>query len=164
MSRTHPKYGSPVVASAARLGLLAAVVIGFTLAGQDPYLGIGISLYGLGVVGIVLLQAIAAAAIVRYFLRHRQGESARASIIAPALGGIGLVIGIVLMILNYSTLTGSTATWGNSLPLLVPVVAAIGALIAGRQPAHEPSDDDHTQIASTTDTAVTAPSGTAPSV
>ena len=164
MSRTHPKYGSPVVASAAQLGLLAAVVIGFTFAGQDPYLGMGISLYGLGVVGIVLLQAIAAAAIVRYFLRHRQGESAWASIIAPALGGIGLVIGIVLMILNYSTLTGSTATWVNSLPLLVPAVAAIGAVMSGRQPAHEPSDDDHAQIASTTDTAVTAPSGTAASV
>ncbi len=58
MSRTHPKYGSPVVASAAQLGLLAAVVIGFTLAGQNPYLGMGTSLYGLGVLGIVLLQAI----------------------------------------------------------------------------------------------------------
>jgi hypothetical protein len=31
---------------------------------------------------------------------------------------IHLVIGIVLMVLNYSTLTGSTATWVNSLPLL----------------------------------------------
>lgn len=96
MSRTHPRYGSPVVASAAQLGLLAAVVIGFTLASQDPYLGMGTSLYGLGVLGIVLLQAIAAAAIVGYFLRHRRGESVWGTIIAPALGGIGLVTGIVL--------------------------------------------------------------------
>jgi len=161
LSRTHPKYGSPVAASAAQLGLLAAVVIGFTMAGQDPYLGMGTSLYGLGVVGIVLLQAIAAAAIVAYFLRHRHGESAWASIIAPALGGIGLVIGIVLMILNYGTLTGSNATWVSSLPLLLPAAAVIGAIMAGRQPAHELSDDDHAHIAGTTDTADIAPADTA---
>ena len=66
----------------------------------------------------------------------------RASIIAPGLGGIGLVIGIVLMILNYNTLTGSTATWVNALPLLLPAAAVIGAVMARHQPAHEPSDDD----------------------
>jgi hypothetical protein len=55
LSRTHPRYGSPVAVSAAQLGLLAAVVIGFTLAHQNPYLGMGTSLYGLGVLGIVAL-------------------------------------------------------------------------------------------------------------
>jgi hypothetical protein len=65
------------------------------------------------------------------------------------------------MILNYSTLTGSTATWVNSLPLLLPAAAVTGAVMAGRQPAHEPSDDDHAQITSTMDTADAAPSGTA---
>jgi len=113
------------------------------------------------VLGIVLLQAIAAAAIVGFFLRHRQGESAWGAIIAPALGGIGLVVGMVLMILNYSTLTGSTATWVSSLPLLLPAAAVIGAVMAGRQPAHEPSDDDHAQIADVVDTAAAAPSGPA---
>ena len=133
------------------------IVAGFSIAGQDPYLGMGTSLYGLGVLGIVLLQAIAAAAIVGYFLRHRQGESAWGAIIAPALGGIGLVTGIVLMILNYSTLTGSTATWVISLPLLLPAAAVISAIMAGRQPAHELCDDDHAHIAGTTDTADIAP-------
>jgi hypothetical protein len=106
------------------------------------------------VLGIVLLQAIAAAAIVGYFLRHRQGESVWGTIVAPALGGIGLVAGIALMIFNYSTLTGSTATWVNSLPLLLPAAAVIGAVMAGRQPAHEPSDDDHARTADTADAAV----------
>ena len=81
----------------------------------------------------------------------------RASIIAPGLGGIGLVIGIVLMILNYNTLTGSTATWVNTLPLLLPAAAVIGAVLAGRQPQHEPSDDDHAQTTGTTATADATP-------
>ena len=77
------------------------------------------------------------------------------------LGGTGLVTGIVLMILNYSTLTGSTATWVNSLPLLLPAAAVIGTVVAGRQPAHEPSDDDHAQIADVADIADAAPVGPA---
>lgn len=75
LAKIHPKHGSPATASAWQLGLLAATTIGFTLAGQDPYLGMGISLYGLGVLGIELLQGIAAASIVGFFLRHRQDES-----------------------------------------------------------------------------------------
>jgi amino acid transporter len=144
MSRTHPKHGSPVVASGVQLGLVAAATIGFTFAHQDPYLGMGISLYGLGVLGIVALQTTAAAAIVGFFLRHRRDESILASIIAPALGGVGLLVGLILMLLNYQTLTGSTLTWVNALPWLLPLAAAIGAIMAGRQPDHEPSDDDHT--------------------
>lgn len=65
------------------------------------------------------------------------------------------------MILNYSTLTGSTLTWVNALPLLLPAVAVLGAVMAGRQPAHEPSDDDHAQITGSTDTADAAPAGPA---
>jgi hypothetical protein len=117
----------------------------------------GTSLYGLGVLGIVLLQAIAAAAIVAYFLRHRHGEPAWGTIIAPALGGIGLVTGLVLMIINYSALTGTTLTWVNALPLLLPVAAVIGAVMAGRQPGHEPSDDDHAQTADPADAASAGP-------
>ena len=38
---------------------MAVVVIAFALAGQDPYLTMGIGLYGVGVIGIVALQALA---------------------------------------------------------------------------------------------------------
>ena len=120
---------------ATQLGLVAILVIGFTVAGQDPYLGMGISLYGLGVLGIVLLQCIASAAIVGYFLKHRRGESIWASIIAPALGGLGLLGGLYLMITNYPTLTGSHLTWVNSLPWLLPIAAIASApaeLVAAR--------------------------------
>ena len=53
LARTHPKYGSPIGGSAAQLALTAIVVIAFALAGQDPYLTMGIGLYGVGVIGIV---------------------------------------------------------------------------------------------------------------
>ncbi|ATY11270.1 APC family permease [Amycolatopsis sp. AA4] len=129
-ARTHRRYGSPVAASALQLAVVAAATIGFTAAGQDPYLGMGTSLYSLGVLGIVVLQAIAAISIVSYFLRNREHESVVASIVSPALGAAGLVAGVGLMVRNYSTLTASTAQWVNSLPWALPVVAAFGAVAA----------------------------------
>ncbi len=133
LARLHPKHGSPVNASAAQLGLLALLVIGFAAVGQDPYLGMGISLYGVGVLGIVLLQAIASVAIVAFFLRHRREESLWGAIIAPALGGLGLVVGLVFMVLNYETLTGSTLTWVNAMPLALALAALVGYLVGGRE-------------------------------
>ena len=46
LARTHPKHGSPVGGSAAQLALTAIVVIAFALAGLDPYLKMGVALYG----------------------------------------------------------------------------------------------------------------------
>ena len=130
LSRTHPKYGSPIGGSAAQLALTAIVVIAFALAGQDPYLVMGIGLYGVGVIGIVTLQALTSFAVIRFFIKERTGESRLATFVAPLLGGIGLTAGVVLMAMNYGTLTGSTIAWINALPWLLVAAAGAGALVA----------------------------------
>jgi amino acid transporter len=131
LSHTHPKYGSPIVASAAQLAVLALTVVGFAIADQNPYLQMGTALYGLGVLGIVLLQAIASTAVVGFFLRRKEvGVSSWGTIVAPALGALGLTVGLVFMIKYYSTLTGSKEQWINALPWLLLVAAALGAIVA----------------------------------
>jgi amino acid transporter len=130
LARTHPKYGSPIGGSAAQLALMAVVVIAFALAGQDPYLTMGIGLYGVGVIGIVALQALASFAVIRFFWIERTGESRWATLVAPLLGGIGLTAGVALMATNYGTLTGSTVAWINALPWVLIVAAVAGAGVA----------------------------------
>ncbi|WP_078908205.1 APC family permease [Streptomyces vietnamensis] len=148
MARIHPKHGSPVTASAWQLGLLVLTTCGFTLAGQHPYLGMSISLFGLGVLGIVLLQGIAAVSIVGFFLRrhHRQDESIWGTLMSPALGALGLVGGLVLMIDNYSTLTGTSTTWVNALPWALPAAAVIGAFAAGRSRITTAEEEDRVGV------------------
>ena len=136
LARTHPKYGSPIAGSAAQLALTAIVVIAFALAGQDPYLVMGIGLYGVAVIGIVTLQALTSFAVISYFLREPTGESRLATLVAPLLGGIGLAVGVVLMATNYGALTGSTIAWINALPWVLVVAAVAGVLVVVvRQPA-----------------------------
>lgn len=101
----------------------------FGLAGKDPYLGRSACIYGLGILAIVLLQMIAAASICGFFLRHRKHEPIWAALVAPALGGIGLAVGLAFMIANYYTLTGSALPKLTYLPWLLPIAAAIGALM-----------------------------------
>lgn len=142
LSWTHPKYESPVGGSAAQLGLTAIVVIGFALAGEDPYLKMGVPLYGVGVIGIVALQALASFAVVRFLNAHPEGESRLATVVAPLLGGTGLAVGLALMVEHYSTLTGSTAGWINELPWLLVAAAGAGVLVALlRRPREAPDVD-----------------------
>jgi amino acid transporter len=136
LARTHPTHESPIGGSAAQLALTAIVTLGFAAAGQDPYLRMGVALYGVGIIGIVALQAMASFAVIRFFATQRTGESLLATAVAPLLGGIGLAAGVVLMAEHYSTLTGSTIGWINGLPWLLVAAAAIGAVVAvlRRQP------------------------------
>ncbi|NMN99958.1 APC family permease [Gordonia sp. TBRC 11910] len=143
LARINSRHHSPVAASAAQLVVVIVFTVGFGVAGQHPYLSMGISFYGLGVLGIVVLQAIAATSIVAYFLRNRLTESVVTSIVAPALAVVGFAVALVLMVANYPTLTGSTVTWINSLPWALPVAAVLGAVLAGRrrgEPAESATD------------------------
>jgi hypothetical protein len=104
----------------------------------------GTAFYGLGVLGIVLLQAIASTAVVGFFLKRKEaGVSKWGTIIAPALGALGLTTGLVFMIKYYPTLTGSKEAWINALPWLLVVAAALGAVVATVLRNREPVEYDH---------------------
>jgi hypothetical protein len=119
-------------------------VIAFAIAGQNPYLQMGTAFYGLGVLGIVLLQAIASTAVVGFFVKRKEpGVSKWGTIIAPALGAIGLTTGLVFMIKYYPTLTGSTEAWINALPWLLVVAAVAGAIVATVLRNREPAEYGH---------------------
>ena len=160
-AHTHPRHGSPVAASSLQLVIVAVVTIGFAGAGQEPYLGMGTSLYSLGVLGIVALQAIAAVSIVSYFLRHRRGESLVASVLAPALGAVGLVAGVVVMVRNYSRLTASPLARVNDLPWALVAAAVLGAVVASVVRLGSFSTEDHalTPAPHAANTSYPAPTG-----
>jgi amino acid transporter len=131
LGKEHPKHQAPSRASLVCTAVTAVVVAAFALAHQDPYLSLGVSMISLGTVGILAVQAAAAIAIVCYF--RRQGERASwTTAIAPALGMIGLLSAIVLVLSHYSILTGSKSGLINNLPWLLLVMAALGLLMSVR--------------------------------
>jgi hypothetical protein len=81
---------------------------------------------GLGTLGIVVLQAAAAAAAVAFFRRRGEMHWWK-TILAPAIGFAGLTVASVLLLMNYSSLTGTSTNAINALPWLL-AASVLGGL------------------------------------
>ena len=112
--------------------VIAAVVLAYVVVQNVRGLGadrLGMVLR-LSLLGIVLLQCVGSVSVVGFFRRDAHGESAWGTQVAPAVAAVGLAGALVLMVHNYSVLTGTTTFWINHLPWLLPCAAAAGAMVA----------------------------------
>lgn len=139
LARTHPRFQSPHVAGVVQSLVGAVIVALFVLTGQDPYSSLFLWMVGLGTLGVIVLQAGTSIGVIVFFRRRRLGESAWRAVIAPALGGIGLMTAAALALLNWPVLVGTDDTVPLLLPLLVPLAVVVGvALGPGRRKATGP--------------------------
>lgn len=120
----HPSHGTPSRASVVHSIVAGVVVLIAVSSGLDPYLDVVTSMTGLGVLGVVLLQVTAAAAIWRYF--WRRGERLTGTLVATAVAFVCLSAFVILILQNFSTLTGLSSTFINSLPWLLLAIAVGG--------------------------------------
>lgn len=125
----HPRHGSPARASLVQSGLTLVVGTLFALAGLDPYLNLATSMLGLGTLGIVLLQAAAAASVLGFFRHRRDGHWWR-TFLGPLLGLAGLVTADVLLLRNYPLVTGTDSPVVNALPVVLVVAVLVGLGLA----------------------------------
>ncbi|REE95796.1 APC family permease [Thermomonospora umbrina] len=137
LGRVHPRHRSPHTASLAQTAFTALVVAIFAVAGLDPYTNLVTIMSGLSTLGIVLLQAFASIAIVRYFRRDRSGTVLK-TLVAPLAGCVGLLAGAVLLLANFATLAHSDALPILALPYVVIALAAAAALYAYRLRGTDP--------------------------
>jgi amino acid transporter len=126
LGRTHGAHRSPHVASVVESSLALVVVGVFMLAGADPFAQIYAWLVGVGTVGVLVLQATVAFVVVVFFRRTGLDRRLWHTVVAPVLGGAGLVYAIVMAIDNFDVLTGSASDVVNGLYWLIPVVAVVG--------------------------------------
>ena len=122
----HRRHGTPYRASLAQTVLTVVVVAGFALAGLDPYVNLSTSMVGLGTLGIVVLQGAAALSVVGFF-RRRPDRHWWRTLLAPLLGLAGLTAAVVLLVANFSLVTGTRAAVVNLLPWTL-VLAAVGGI------------------------------------
>ncbi|WP_162186053.1 APC family permease [Amycolatopsis jejuensis] len=126
LGRTHPKHDTPARASLTVTAVCVLVSLVFAVIGADPYLNMLTIMTGIGTLGIVVLQALAAAAIIAYF--WRTARSGAGVLIGSAIGLIAFVAAAVLIVQNFKTLSGATSDWINVLPYALLGAAVIGGL------------------------------------
>lgn len=129
LAHTRRTNGAPVIASTVQLVFATLVAMAYAIAGLDPIANLVAAFTGIGTLGIVVLQAIAATAIVVHFRRTRD-QRWLSTFVLPLLGGLGLWTVTTLAFLNFPELAGSDSPIIALLPWLLPVAVVLAVLVA----------------------------------
>jgi amino acid transporter len=113
LGSTHKKYRSPHIAGFVQTGVATVIVVWFFVTGRDPYTSLFAAMGLLGTSAILIVQTLAAFAAIAYFhFHHKHPESANwfRTLLAPLLGGIGMIYVTYLLFANSTFLAGTGAT------------------------------------------------------
>ena len=125
-ARTHPKMSSPHIASIVLTAIsLLAMVIG-AVSGADPFLGIGLWSYAIGVAGLIFSQGVAAVSVIGFFWRDRRGYGVWRVVVAPILGAIGLLTAFTVIVTHFDLVSGVEGGINWIMIACVPVVFLFG--------------------------------------
>ena len=128
-ARTN-RSGSPAFAGAVQSLLAMTVVVVFAVAGLDPFQDLLIKVNTPGVIGIIVLQGLAAAAAVAFFLR-RKGIARRTFLIASSVIAAVLMASVVYVVIRHlDVLTSAPKEINDALVAVVPAVLVLG-LVGG---------------------------------
>lgn len=113
LGATHRRFKSPYIAGFTQTAVATAIVAWFFFTGRDPYTSLYALMAILGTAAILIVQALAAFSAVSYFHVHkRHPETAHwfRTLLAPLLGGIGMVYVTYLLFKNADFAAGSAAS------------------------------------------------------
>ena len=136
---THAQHLSPHIGSVIQTVLALAVVTFFVVKGLDPVLNLFVWLSQLGTLGLMGLMALTSFAVIAFFMKDAQGETALSTKVFPAISG--LILGYLFLIIfrDFGALTGAEGNLSWGLPSLVIVAGIVGialaAMLKGRDPA-----------------------------
>lgn len=134
LSRPHAEHGSPHRASLWISGVVAASVLLAVAFGLDPAAQFYTWFAGATTVGVVLLLIATSVAVLVFFAKDRRGQSPWRVRVAPALGLVGLLGSLVLILANLSDLVGGSAVLAWVIVGLLAGAFAVGAVIGRRAP------------------------------
>jgi amino acid transporter len=110
---THPTHGSPHIASFVQTGITLVLILAFLAAGMDPY----VHLYGLlailGTMAILIVQSLCAFAVISFFHVRKNHPTSKhwfRTLVAPLLGGIGMLYVVYLLWTNKETAAGAASS------------------------------------------------------
>lgn len=140
VAAVSPAHGSPAGGVALQV-VINLVVFGVAaVAGADPYLVVFLWSSAPGVLGILLLEGIAAVAIVMFFRRDRHGHGPWRTMVAPAVAAVGLFGLVALSVSQIELLTAASGIVNALLLAPIPIAVLAGAALATHFKRNRPTD------------------------
>lgn len=116
----------------------AVVVVGFAAAGADPYAQLLLWVNTPGMIGLMVLQLLAAVAVFLFFRKIPHGEGVLRTVVAPLVAAVLLAGAIGLVSYNVELFTGASTGVNVVLVSLVPGTFLLGLLLARRLKRRRP--------------------------
>lgn len=135
LGESHPVFQSPHRASITQSLISAAIVILCFFAGVDPYGQLYVLVAMYATIAFLTAQALTCVATFNYFhIRKQHPETASwwRTILAPIVGGLGMLYVLWLLLSNYSFAAGAVSETiiGQLVPWLAVAVLAAGVIFA----------------------------------
>ncbi|AKS31861.1 APC family permease [Mycolicibacterium goodii] len=131
LGATHPTHGSPHIASFVQSAIALVIVLAFLFAGMDPYVHMYTLLAILGTMAILIVQSMCAFSVIAYFHFHKNHPQSKhwfKTLVAPGLGGIGMLY-VVYLLWEHKDAAAGTAS-GTLLFQLTPWIV-VGLFVLG---------------------------------
>ncbi|GAA4696829.1 APC family permease [Pseudonocardia yuanmonensis] len=128
VGRSHPRHSSPHVASLTQTIVAAAFIVIFAIAGMDPVTQVFAWMAGTATLGVLALMTLTCAAVLVFFRRNRVDTRAWNTLVAPALGLIGLLACLVLTVSNFPTLIGGSGALAFGIGLVLVLAFVFGVV------------------------------------
>ncbi|MFF8970004.1 APC family permease [Streptomyces sp. NPDC014995] len=126
VNRRHAPWAAGLVQTA----LAVLLVVPFAAAGKDPVLTLFSWFSGVGVLACMLLYFLTSVSVIVFFRRERLDTRLWHTLVAPALGALGIAAVIWVVLANFTTLIGGDSATATRLVLAVPAVLLLGAVTA----------------------------------
>ncbi len=121
----HPKHLSPHTSSLVQTVTAAVLIVVFAIMGLDPVLQVFTWFAGVATLAIAILMAVTSLAVIVYFARTRQDTRLWNTVIAPALGFLGLIGSAVVIVAYFPLLVGDVDAAGS------PVFGTVSLVLLG---------------------------------
>ncbi len=125
-----PRSGAPYRAGLLQTAVAVVVIAVFAAAGADPYSQLLLWVNTPGVVGVLVLQTLTAAATVVYFVRRNRAAATPLAIGAGIASSVLLAAATYVLVDDIELLTAASTTVNVLLVGIVPLTLAVGAGLA----------------------------------
>jgi amino acid transporter len=108
----HHRHLSPHVSSLVQTGTSIVLIAVFAIFQLDPVLQVFTWFAGVATLAIALLMAVTSVAVIVYFARNRRDRRIWNTVIAPALGFVGLILSAALIVAYFPIMVGDVDASG----------------------------------------------------